>query len=123
MAAALSVQAGRKPIALLAASCGTQGMELHEYLDNLADRVEREPAIWETLSEREVIAVAVLRGDLDRLPVAYRQTLDGSAAMKSALDAVMILGPKWAMAVRRARDLRDAKRFFGTAGDSGQAED
>ena len=97
-------------------------MELHEYLDNLADRVEREPAIWETLSEREVIAVALLRGDLDRLPVAYRQPLDGSAAMKSALDGVTVLGPKWAMAVRRARDLRDAKRLFGTAAGSGRGK-
>jgi hypothetical protein len=97
-------------------------MELHDYLNNLADRVEREPAIWETLSEREVIAVAVLRGDLDRLPVAYRQPLDGSAATKSALDAVTALGPKWAMAVRRARELRDAMRFFGTATGSGQGE-
>jgi hypothetical protein len=68
-------------------------MELHEYLNNLADRVEREPAIWETLSEREVIAVALLRGDLERLPVAYRQPLNGSKAMKRALDAVMVLGP------------------------------
>jgi hypothetical protein len=80
-------------------------MELHELVIELAKQVERDPSVWVTLSDREAIAVALLRGDLDRLPIPYKQPLDGSAALKSALDAIMELGPEWAIAVRHAREL------------------